>query len=170
MQSTLIWGQGKARMASRDGRIDSWSLFYIITTGRMVFTCDNSRSLISGQQTCPGHSKQQSGNLGQEGRGVAGMSPGRRWPDVSALSRLSQLRLAFSEPPAAELEPQPPGAVNFGRHGDGADPQNVPHASHWWPTWNPPPETAGIAAESATLARTHCRSGPRPVRGPAPSA
>lgn len=82
-------------MASRDGRIDSWSLFYTITIGKMMFTCDKSRSLISGQLCCLDHSSQQSGDLGQEGRGVAGRSPGRRWPDVPALSRPAQLGLAF---------------------------------------------------------------------------
>lgn len=72
MLATVIWGGGKAGMASRDGRMDSWSLFYTSTGGRMVFTCDNSRSLISGQQSCPDHSSLESGDMGQEGRGGAG--------------------------------------------------------------------------------------------------
>lgn len=80
-------------MASKD--IDPWSLFYTVTTGRLVSTCDNSRSLISGQPSWPDHSSLESGDPGQEGRSVAGMSPGRRWPVVPALSRRAQLRLAF---------------------------------------------------------------------------
>lgn len=95
MLATVIWGEGKAGMASRDDRIDSWSLFYRSAVGRMVFTCDKSRSLISGQQSCPDHSSLESGDPGQERRGVAGRSQGRRWPDVPALSRPAQLGLAF---------------------------------------------------------------------------
>lgn len=95
MLATVIWGKGKAGMASRDGRIDAWSLFYTSTVGRMVFTCDNSRSLISGQQSCPDHSSLECGDPGQEGRGVARRSQGRRWPDVPALSRPAQIGQAF---------------------------------------------------------------------------
>lgn len=80
-------------MASRD--IDSQSLFYIVKTRRMVSTCHNSRSLTSGQQSCPDHCSQGSGDPGQEGRRVAGMSPGRRWPVVPPLSRPAQLGLVF---------------------------------------------------------------------------
>lgn len=80
-------------MASRD--IDSWSLFYTVTTGTMVSACDKSPGLISGHQSCPNRSNRESGDPGQDGRGVAGMSPGRRWPVVPALSRPAQLELAF---------------------------------------------------------------------------
>lgn len=169
MQATFICGEGNARMASRDGRIDSWSLFsQPRATGRMVFTCDNSRSLISGQQSCPDHSSQQSGDPGQEGRGVAERSLGRRWPDVPALSRPSQLGLAYVPRASGgkNREPRPPGIRIQGRPGDGADLQRVPHASHWGPTWNPPPETAGIAAESATHARARVGPGPAPSAAP----
>lgn len=167
MLPTVIWGEGKAGTAS-DGRMDSWSLFYTSTVGRMVFTCDNSCSLISGQQSCPDHSSLESGDQEQEGRGVAGRSQGRRWPDVPALSRPAQRWLAFLPRASGgrDRKPPPPGDRIQGRPGDGVDPPKVLQASHWGPTWNPPPKTAGIAAESATHARARCRPGPAPSAAP----
>lgn len=53
VQATLIWREATAEMASKPARIDSWSLFYTITTGRMVFTCDSSRGLIPVSKAVP---------------------------------------------------------------------------------------------------------------------
>lgn len=115
------------------------------------------RSLISGQQSCPDPLSQQPGGPGQEGRGVA-------WQGGL------QVGAGPTSPPCpARTKPSfaaPPGAVNLGRRGDGADPQKAPHPSPRGATWNPAPETAGIAAESATHARA--RRGPGPQPGPRP--
>nr|XP_037848916.1 uncharacterized protein LOC103243857 [Chlorocebus sabaeus] len=48
-------------MASKPARIDSWSLFYTITTGRMVFTCDSSR--VSNTRARPRRPRPRPGRL-----------------------------------------------------------------------------------------------------------
>lgn len=146
VRATIIWGQGQGRMVCRDGRIDSWSLFYTITTGRMVSTCDNSRSLISGQQSCR---TTPASNLGTWGKkGVAwrgGLQGGAGLTSPPCPAQPSSDMPSTAEPLAAEMEARHLGAENFGigMRGDGTDPRNAPRIDHWGSTWNPPPADRG---------------------------
>ena len=144
----LIWGQGRGqgRMVCRDGRVDSWSLFYTITTGRMMFTCDNSCSLISGRRSCRTTPASSLGTWGKKGvawRG--GLQGGAGLTSPPCPAQLSSDKPSIPEPLAAEIEARHLGAVNFGigMRGDGTDPQNAPHTDHWGSTWNPPPAARG---------------------------
>lgn len=159
MQTTLLSGQGKARVTCRDRRIDSFGLCLTITTGRTVFTRDNSPQFNIRSAKLPRPLEPAAGGPGA----------GRAWRGVAWQGGLQVGAGPTSPPCPARTKPSfpaPPGAVNLGRRGDGADPQKAPHPSPRGATWNPAPETAGIAAESATHARA--RRGPGPPPGPRP--